>query len=1434
MKKRLLIFLTALFVVCAAFTVSQKKAYALDSVVSNGTLTISGTGDMTNYTSDSLPTWHSSASSITKVVIQSGVTSIGDYAFKDLKNVTSVSIPSTVTRIGKEAFWNCSSLSTLKIPSSVTTIDNYAFDSSGLTSCYLYDNVKSLGVGIFYRCTKLKSCTFTYDVANLPGLTFYGCTSLETFFIPSKIATIGESAFYDCTSLKSVTFKPALINIGKYAFSGCSSLSTMYFVCNAPTIGSNAFTGVTAKAYCIDEKYNATWTSAKKAQYGGTISWVATYAYYSSFSLSQTTYTYDGTEKKPTFTLKSGDYTHVKGTDYTVGYKDNVNVGTARACAYFAGVWGSSNSYTYKEFTISKANTTVSMNATSISRYPGNTYQLTPTPTKLNSNDTFTYSYSSSNTSAVTVSSSGLLTFKSAGTATITVTAKSANYNDTIVKVTATTKTPYTLASISLGTTSYTYDGNAKTPSVTVIDNEGDSWGTYAYSVTYSNNVNAGTATVTVTGKTDQGLTGTKSTTFTINKATQSATRNDSYASTSDIKLAPGMTYQFSWSGNMGSPSYTSSDTSIATVSSTGKVTAVKAGTVNIITKFAETSNYNARTYTDPFIIVSKTSISSIAASGTMSATSFIYDGSAKKPTITLKNGSTILVQGTDYTVSYSNNTNAGTATMTITGINLYSGTATRTFTINRADQVLNASMSSNALNVGKTATISVPGLKTTASYSSSNSNVATVSSSGIVTAKAVGTAIITVTAASNTNYNGATAQLSVTVNTTFTSISGGTLAIGTSSYTYDGTEKKPSTTVTVSGKTLTAGTDYVVTYNNNVNAGTATVTVSGQGTYNGTLSKTYTINKATQNVTGSVSQTSLKVGDTAVVSANAEGAITYSSDKTSVATVNSSGLITAVGEGTATITASAAATTNYKANTKTFSITVSKNIVSLDNCTAVLDKEDYTYDGNAKTPKVTVTEGGNKLTKDTDYTVSYSNNTNAGSATVTITGKGSYNGTITKQFNIAKADQTLTVSPESTTLEIGQTAQLTASGTGSITYASSDSAVATVTGNGLVTAKAAGIATITVTAAGNSNYNSASTIASVTVNKTQKNLTDSSITVSMAVTSFKYDGTEKRPNVTVKDGTKVLTQGYDYTLDYENQVNAGTATVIITGINDYIGSLTREYTITKVTAKVSFSVASVTKTLGNSAFITAATCNLDDADLRYASSNEAVASVDANGAVTINGMGVATISAYVEESQNTTGAQAQYTLKVNPKKVTGLKAANGTTGVDVSWTKLTGVSAYEVQRKTTSGSYSKVATVTDAKYTDKTASNGTSYVYRVRAIYTDETENTVTGSYSSTVTNCYLARASISSISNVSYRSISLKWVKNSKASGYSIQYSTSSKFSSAKTITSTGYSTVTKKITSLTKGKTYYVRIRSYKTVSGVKKYSAYSATKSVKISK
>ena len=120
----------------------------------DGTLTISGSGKMEEYSSYEVAPWYSDRSTITSVVIGNGVTNIGSFAFYDCNSLISVIIPSTVTTIGAGAFIACTSLPSISIPSSVTTIGSYAFGSCSFLTTVLYGGttVQNASSDAFFNC----------------------------------------------------------------------------------------------------------------------------------------------------------------------------------------------------------------------------------------------------------------------------------------------------------------------------------------------------------------------------------------------------------------------------------------------------------------------------------------------------------------------------------------------------------------------------------------------------------------------------------------------------------------------------------------------------------------------------------------------------------------------------------------------------------------------------------------------------------------------------------------------------------------------------------------------------------------------------------------------------------------------------------------------------------------------------------------------------------------------------------------------------------------------------------------------------------------------------------------------------------------------------------------------------------------------------------
>jgi hypothetical protein len=182
MKKRVLVLGMLLMAVTSSFA-EGGTAGPLTWVLEEGTLTISGVGAMPDYYYVSDVPWYSSRSLITTVVIEDGVTRIGDYAFYLHSNLRSVTIPNSVTTIGERAFYGCYMLSSVTIPNSVTTI----------------------GSSAFYDCSSLSSVTIPNSVTTIGWGAFYNCSSLSSVTIPNSVTAIGNSTFWNCISLSSIT-----------------------------------------------------------------------------------------------------------------------------------------------------------------------------------------------------------------------------------------------------------------------------------------------------------------------------------------------------------------------------------------------------------------------------------------------------------------------------------------------------------------------------------------------------------------------------------------------------------------------------------------------------------------------------------------------------------------------------------------------------------------------------------------------------------------------------------------------------------------------------------------------------------------------------------------------------------------------------------------------------------------------------------------------------------------------------------------------------------------------------------------------------------------------------------------------------------------------------------------------------------------------------
>ena len=183
MKQKLFTFFLALAAsVGTMFAESGTCGKNLTWDLTDGVLTISGTGVMTDFEYQGTP-WYSYRENITSVTIGNSVTSIGSNAFYDCYGLTSITIPNSVTSIGMSAFAWCSGLTSITIPNSVTSIGDWAFrDCSGLTSIEIPNSVTSIGESAFLYCSGLTSVTIGNSVTSIGGYAFSGCTGLTSIY----------------------------------------------------------------------------------------------------------------------------------------------------------------------------------------------------------------------------------------------------------------------------------------------------------------------------------------------------------------------------------------------------------------------------------------------------------------------------------------------------------------------------------------------------------------------------------------------------------------------------------------------------------------------------------------------------------------------------------------------------------------------------------------------------------------------------------------------------------------------------------------------------------------------------------------------------------------------------------------------------------------------------------------------------------------------------------------------------------------------------------------------------------------------------------------------------------------------------------------------------------------------------------------------------
>jgi methionine-rich copper-binding protein CopC len=478
-----------------------------------------------------------------------------------------------------------------------------------------------------------------------------------------------------------------------------------------------------------------------------------------------------------------------------------------------------------------------------------------------------------------------------------------------------------------------------------------------------------------------------------------------------------------------------------------------------------------------------------------------IYTGNPQEPEVVVRDVRTTLVRDVDYTVAYSNNVNAGQGQFTVTGIGKYQGELTAYFLINTRD--LSSEMISPVTGITYTGSPQYPSL------------VITYNGKTLVEGKDDGSNQSTcdyyTTYENNTETGEARVKIEGVNNFSGTfyytfNIDAKELTedmIGAiADLTYTGNALEPAPTVTYNGMTLNAGTDYTVSYEDNTNAGLATLTISAtaqNNNYTGSAQKTFNILKAEATVTAPTVKSGLVYTGEAQPLLNAGlvegGEMQYSLDGVDYTSTVSTGL----NAGEYTVYYKTVGDQNHNdVAAQTLTVSIAKATLT----TMTLAQNNFTYNKEEQTAQVATVSAGTIAVTAADYDVTGNAQTNVGTYTATVTAKAAstnFTGSVTAQYSIVPADAnifTMTLDPE----------------------------------------------------------------------------------------SFVFNGEAQQPAVTVQDGSAVLTEGTDYDLTFESNVNAGTAKVTATGKGNYVNTQEATFTIQKANAQLGTAPAALTLTYNREA----------------------------------------------------------------------------------------------------------------------------------------------------------------------------------------------------------------------------------------------------------
>lgn len=540
----------------------------------------------------------------------------------------------------------------------------------------------------------------------------------------------------------------------------------------------------------------------------------------------------------------------------------------------------------------------------------------------------------------------------------------------------------------------------------------------------------------------------------------------------------------------------------------------------------------------------------------------------------------------------------------------------------------------------------------------------------------------------------------------------------------------------------LTEDVDYTLTYTNNLNAGTAYINIKGQNNFSGSATANFMITSST------------------ISSGGTNGSNSF------------------LDQGSGEISGSMA--------------------VSPSNVTLSMDTSDAMYyTGRAVYPKVSIAG----MTENIDYTVTYSNNVEVGTAVAAIRGIGNNTGMITKNFRIIAQLSKCTISPIPAQQYTGSpvTPTLTVKCGNTILMEGTDYTVSYANNINI------GTATATIRALNNANYTGTATAKFSIGNDV------GGFIISGYAPVYTYTGNAITPGVVVETGSKTLVQGTDYTVSYSNNINAGTATITVTGIGKYSGTQTATFVIEAKNIQSCDTTEITDRRYTGDAYTPDVTVSDGGKVLKNG--------VDYTITYTNNtNPGMATV--VIKGTSNNYAGTKVISFKISAVAVKGLKASSVKyNSLKLKWTKQGYADGYQI-----CDANSKVVKTVKKNSASMTGLKpGKTYKYKVRSYVRNADGTKSYGAFSSVLNATTKLRTPTVKVASKAKGQARISWSKVSGASGYEIYYkkSAGAKYKKLKTVNNPNIRVCT--VRGMKSGDRAYFRIRAFKNNGSRKVYSA-----------